>query len=211
MRSRDLLRDLGGLGLYKVAPKALQQMPRSSLVALADRLGDAIRISARADAALMRDELVATFNPPAPDDVVRAAYRLRMLTELEVLRFPSLTPTNIDQTIVIEGRPHLDEALRHGRGAVAMLGHFGANLLVMPALGHRGVPMNQLSAPPTAWFGRRSDGRENFLWRRVQERRWALDNGFHTRDDRNAFTASRVGIAAMAPNAVVVRAAAALA
>ncbi len=181
MRPQDLVRDLGGLGLYTLAPQALRRLPRASLVALADHLGDLVRRNARADAALMADELRATFDPPDPASVVRAAYRLRMLTELEVLRFPSLTPRNIDQTVVIEGRHHLDDALKHGRGAVAMLGHFGANLLVMPALGHRGVPMNQLSAPPTAWFGRRTDGRENVLWRHVQERRWALEQALPAR------------------------------
>lgn len=181
MRPRDLVRDLGGLGLYELAPRTLQRLPRASLVALADRLGDLVRQNSRADAAQMREEVVATFDPRDPDVVVRAAYRSRMLTELEVLRFPALGPANIDDTVLIEGRHHLDAALLHGRGAVAMLGHFGANLLVMPALGHRGVPMNQLSAPPTAWFGRRSDGRENFLWRRVQERRWALEQALPAR------------------------------
>lgn len=181
MRPQDLVRDLGGLGLYTGAPRALQRLPRASLVALADQLGDLVRRNARADAALMAEELVSTFAVADPAPLVRAAYRLRMLTELEVLRFPKLGPANIDATVVIEGRHHLDEALRRGRGAVAMLGHFGANLLVMPALGHRGVPMNQLSAPPTAWFGRRSDGRENALWRHVQERRWALEQSLPAR------------------------------
>ena len=127
----------------------------------------------------MKDELLRTTSEgdldASPEVVVRRAMRLRMFNELEVLRYPSLNCGNIDETVIVEGREHLDRALEGGKGAIVMIGHFGANQLIMPALGHRGYSMNQLSASPTAWASIRSDGRVNPVWQKVQQRRWLLE------------------------------------
>lgn len=175
MRASHLIKDVGGLALYGWGPEAVRRLTRRELVRLADALGDLVRISSPGDVALAKQEHTATWGDHPTAGLLARAWRLRMLVELEVLRYPTLDPSNIEATARLEGRHHLDQALSAGRGAVVMIGHLGANQLIMPALGHRGYPMHQLSAPPTAWFGRRRDGRENRLWRRVQQRRWALE------------------------------------
>jgi KDO2-lipid IV(A) lauroyltransferase len=121
----------------------------------------------------MLEELRALVGPmDDPEAAVREAYQVRVFDELEVLAYPRMNPGNVGQYTVIEGLEHLDRGLAGGRGVVLMLSHYGANQMVMPALGHRGYAMSQLSAPPTAWIGRREEGRVNPLWKRVQQWRY---------------------------------------
>ena len=96
--------------------------------------------------------------------------------ELEVLRYPTLNPSNIHDVCDVLGLEHLDLALNKGRGAILMIGHFGANQMIMPALGHRGYPIHQLSAPPTVWADILPE-RANPLWRQKLELRWQLEQG----------------------------------
>ena len=66
-----------------------------------------------------------------------------------------------------EGRSHLDAALEKGRGAIVLIGHFGANQMIMPALGYHGYAMNQLSAPPPVWAEILRDTRTNGVWENI--------------------------------------------
>lgn len=175
MRLSHVVKDLGGIAAYDLSPPLIRRLPRSALVALANQLGDLVCKTSPRDAAIMAEELRRTFGCTDTDEIVRRAYRNRMLAELEILRYPALTPLNIGRTVRVVASGHLERALSHGKGAILMIGHFGANQLVMPALGHRGEVIHQISAPPTAWVGRRADDRENALWRRVQSRRHALE------------------------------------
>jgi lauroyl/myristoyl acyltransferase len=140
--------------------------------------GDIARWMA-ADGAEMREELGRMFaHTPMPrpaDDIIRDAYRAAMFNELEVLRYPSLDPTSIDEVCTVEGREHLDCALEKGKGAIVLIGHFGANQMIMPALGHHGYPMNQLSAPPPVWAEILRETRTNPVWEANLNRRWALE------------------------------------
>ena len=183
MSLAHLVKDVGGVALYEGAPKVVKRLSRRRLVRLAERLGDLVRVATPTDVELMRDELTKTLGTdtvlPA-DEVIRRAFHLRMLNELEVLRYPSLGPHNISGTAIVEGKHRLDAALAEGRGAIVMIGHFGANQMIMPALGYTGYPMNQISAPPTAWLDIRADGRVNPLFRRVQEKRWGLEQALPT-------------------------------
>ena len=47
--------------------------------------------------------------------------------------------------------------------------------MIMPALGHSGYTMNQLSAPPTVWADILRDTRTTPLWEKVLARRWELE------------------------------------
>lgn len=169
------VRDLGGIAAYDLVPKAVRRLSRRRLVQLANRLGDAVRVASPGDVAIMDQELRATFGCTDTTAIIERAWRNRMLAELEIVRYPDLDADTIDATATLVGRENLDRALSHGKGAIVMIGHFGANQLIMPALGHRRYAMNQISAPPTAWLGRRADGRENAVWRRVQAKRHALE------------------------------------
>jgi len=93
----------------------------------------------------------ATVDPRRRRQIVRSAFVLLCQTELEVLLYPRLNPAAMETLVACRGLHHLDEALAGGKGVVLMFAHFGANQMIMPALGYRGYRMCQLSAPPTVW------------------------------------------------------------
>lgn len=171
-----LVKDLGGLFLYYPGQAAINRIPRPGLEALA-RVGASVVRRLGSDE--MRDELRRIYAgrpmPRSEEQILRDTYRLTMFNELEVLRYPYLNPSTIAGTTVIEGREHLDAALATGRGAIVLIGHFGANQMIMPALGHVGYRMNQLSAPPPVWGEILRETRTTPLWEKVLARRWELE------------------------------------
>ncbi|MFZ5480882.1 MAG: lysophospholipid acyltransferase family protein [Myxococcota bacterium] len=171
-----LVKDLGGLFLYYPGQAVINRVPREALDRAATIGGGVVR---RLGDAEMRDELHRVFAgaemPRGEDAILRDAYRLTMFNELEVLRYPYLSPATIAGTCVVEGREHLDAARARGKGAIVLIGHFGANQMTMPALGHLGYPMNQLSAPPPVWAEILKETRTTPLWRKVLARRWELE------------------------------------
>lgn len=176
---RYLPKDLGWVGVYYPGQALLARAPRPWLAQAARVGGDLSRRFNRADVALARAELRALFGdrplPQSEDDILRETWRQGLFNDLEVLRYPSLDPARMDEVCTIEGREHLDAALARGRGAIVLIGHFGANQMIMPALGYAGYRMNQLSAPPPVWGELLRDTRTTPLWERVLARRWALE------------------------------------
>lgn len=173
-----LVKDLGGLALYYPGQAAVARAPRR-LLGPASRIGGDLVRALASGGAEMRDELRRLFGdrplPRPEDELVREAYRQAMFNEIEVLRYPHLNPDTIDAVCRIEGREHLDAALARGRGAIVCIGHFGANQMIMPALGHKGYPMSQLSAPPPVWADILRETRTTPLWEKVLARRWELE------------------------------------
>ena len=171
-------KDLGGLMLYYPGQAAIARAPRRLLHPTSALGGDVVRRLASGGAE-MREELQLLFGDrplPRPEAaIIKDAYRQAMFNEIEVLRYPHLSPETIDSTCTIEGQEHLDAALQKGKGAIVLIGHFGANQMIMPALGHKGYPMSQLSAPPPVWADILRDTRTTPLWEKVLERRWALE------------------------------------
>ncbi len=197
------LKDLGGLALYGPGAGIVARLPRAAMPALA-RLGGAVR--ARLDIEDYHAEARALARwsgcSDPPGALVRAALALQLFNELEVLRYPGITPENLHETCTVEGRDHLDAARARGRGVLLVLAHFGANQLVMPALGHLGVPLHQLGAPPTAWLSRLEGTRTTPGWARVQARRWALEQTLPARHI-DVFGFLRPAFAALAANEIV--------
>ena len=176
MKPSLLLKDLGGLFLYYPGQAVVNRVPRDGLIGAARVGAGVVRRMGHDD---MRDELERIFQgrtmPRSADAILADAYRLTMFNELEVLRYPYLGPQTIGETCVIEGREHLEAARARGKGAIVLIGHFGANQMIMPALGHIGYPMNQLSAPPPVWAEILRETRTTPLWRKILARRWELE------------------------------------
>lgn len=197
------LKDLGGLLLYGPGATVIERLPRKAMPVLAT-LGGALR--ARLDVEDYHAEAAALArwsgcaDPPAT--LVREALALQLFNELEVLRYPAITPDNLHETCVVEGRDHLADARARGRGVLLTLAHFGANQLVMPALGHLGVPLHQLGAPPTAWLSRLEGTRTTPAWARVQQRRWEREQALPARHI-DVFGFLRPAFSALEANEVV--------
>jgi KDO2-lipid IV(A) lauroyltransferase len=170
-----LIKDIGGLFLYYPGQALLNRVPRTTLDRAAQAGGGLVQ---RLGSAEMEAELAAiskTYPIPDPEAVLKRAFQLTMFNELEVMRYPFLNPNTIEQTASLEGKEHLDAALKKGKGAIILIGHFGANQMIMPMLGHLGYPMNQLSAPPPVWAEILKETRTTPLWEKVLERRWELE------------------------------------
>jgi lauroyl/myristoyl acyltransferase len=167
MTAGEVFRDALAFALYGAEP-LVSVLPRAALDPLARR---AARLGSASD---METELRALFGerPLPPGAIVEEARALTIRNELEVLRYRSLDPRSIDDVCVLEGRDHLDAALARGKGVIVATAHFGAHQIVMPALGHRGYAMHQLSAPPPVWS---EIVRVSGLRRRVLDRRWSLE------------------------------------
>lgn len=200
-----LIKDLGGLALWYPGQAIVARLPRGVLPPLAALGGDLKRLLKR-DLPAWRAELRALFGErplPAPEDeILKDALRGAFWNDVEVLRYPDLNPSTVHETCVVEGREHLDAALAAGKGAIVLIGHFGANQMIMPALGHLGYPMSQLSAPPTVWAELLRDTRTTPLWERTLARRWALEQRLPVRHI-NVFKFLRPAFEALRENQVL--------
>lgn len=168
-----LIKDLGGLFLYYPGQSLLNRLPPRAL-------RRAARLGAMAVGALGTPEHEAELEAigvPREERprVIADCLKMTLYNEIEVLRYPYLNPQTIQEVCSVEGLPHLDAALARGRGAIVLIGHYGANQMVMPALGHAGYAVSQLSAPPPVWAEILRETRTTPLWERVLARRWELE------------------------------------
>jgi len=111
-------------------------------------------------------------NSPDNKRVVQDAFRVFMYNELEVLLFPVLNENNILSFVTCFGLENLDNALSQKKGAMLLFAHFGANQMVMPAIGYRGYKICQLSAPATVWKEVIPDRKCSRMEVRAMQRRW---------------------------------------
>ena len=74
----------------------------------------------------------------------RRAYRNFGKSMVEYTLFPSLDKEKIEQMVEFEGAEHWDEALKKGKGAILVTGHFGSWELMGAATSQRGYPIDFL-------------------------------------------------------------------
>jgi len=115
------------------------------------------------------------------EEIVRGAFALLCQSELEMLRYPVLNPAVMAATVVCRGLEHLDASLAGGKGAMLMFAHFGANQMIMPAIGYRGYTMCQLSAPPATWLKVLPDRKFSAIERKGFEIRWRHEQSLPVR------------------------------
>ena len=95
---------------------------------------------------------------PEIQTFTKRTFEERAFSAIDVFYYPRLTKDNIDHVVDYEGIEHIDGALRLGKGVILMHGHFCNEEFLMPAMGHKGYPMNQIGsrwAPPSVngWIG----------------------------------------------------------
>ncbi len=64
---------------------------------------------------------------------------------VDFFRFPMINKENLSELITIEGKEHLDEALEHGKGVIALSAHLGHFELAGAALSLLGYQVNAVS------------------------------------------------------------------
>jgi KDO2-lipid IV(A) lauroyltransferase len=97
-----------------------------------------------------------------------------MMNEIETLIFPRLTADDMDFAAPVAGLDRLDDALARGTGVILLLSHFGANQMVMPAIGFRGYALHQVSAPATVLNDTLPEDRPPWI-KRTREMRWEFE------------------------------------
>jgi KDO2-lipid IV(A) lauroyltransferase len=173
--SMRLLRDALVWGYWHPFKRLVWALPDGSAHVLAGGLGRLLGRVPNARLAGMAE--AARSIPGVPDDpAARLALARKALvefcrTDVEVLLFPKLTPARTAALVTIAGRERLDAALGTGRGVMLAFGHYGANQMIMPAIGYAGYRMWQLSAPATALNEKLPEAR-GALVRRTRELRW---------------------------------------
>jgi KDO2-lipid IV(A) lauroyltransferase len=75
--------------------------------------------------------------------IARESYRNFGRMTFEYMRFPRMTPRDVEALITVTGSEHLDVALEGGRGAILVAGHFG-NWETLAMLASKGYPMTFL-------------------------------------------------------------------
>lgn len=125
--------------------------------------------------AAMEHELDLIFNCAQRierDRAIRESFEVSFLNEVEMMFFARLNRGNIGDFISVEGLHNLDDALSRGKGAMLLFAHFGANQMVMPAIGYGGYTMSQLSAPAVAWINVFHEKKFSAMEKRALELRW---------------------------------------
>jgi phosphatidylinositol dimannoside acyltransferase len=140
---------------WKPFKKLIQMIPPTLVYPAGSLLGLAAFLFRRRKRCALEKEVEFILGPAIEarrrKSIVRKAFQVEAQKELEVLLFPILSPNNISSFARIEGIEHLDKALAGGKGVMLLFAHFGANQMIMPAIGYRGYTMCQLSAPATIW------------------------------------------------------------
>lgn len=143
--------------------RVIQKMPVSHVYFAGRSLGAFIYQAARDKRRRLEQELALIPSRKTGDDedrkAVQEAFTILMCNEIEVLLFPVLSKDNISSYVICSGLANLDQALSCGKGAMLLFAHFGANQMIMPAIGYRGYKMSQLSAPATVWKEKMPDRR----------------------------------------------------
>ena len=83
--------------------------------------------------------------------IVKECFINFVLSEMEVLLYPSMNQGYIEKMVKFKGKEYLDGALKQGKGVLLFQAHFGAFQMVMPAIGYSGYTMNQISASASIW------------------------------------------------------------
>ena len=120
--------------------------------------------------------LAEHIDPGEPFELaVRQSFVQHFQNDFEMFRYKNLSAENIGQYIVCKGLEHLNHALAKNCGVILTFGHFGANKMIMAAMGHHGYSMNQFSTPPTVWIEKRIDRDMRGMSKRDMELRWEAD------------------------------------
>ena len=121
-------------------------IPYRLALALGSFLGwlafDILRIRRKVTLINLRNSLGAETDGLAA--IGRRAYRNFGKSMVEYTLFPSLDKDKIEQMVEFEGAEHWDEALKKGKGAILVTGHFGSWELMGAATSQRGYPIDFL-------------------------------------------------------------------
>jgi KDO2-lipid IV(A) lauroyltransferase len=180
----------------RMAMKALSRMARAMPEAWALKLGAGVgvfvyhllpryrNVSIRNLTQVFGDE----WTPERIERTARDVFRHIGMNLMEFLRFPSMRPEHLDEMVRVEGEEHAREALRRGKGVLAITSHYGNFELFGATFVHKGYPISVIA--------RSADDEEtNNLINGIRERM-----GYHVFPRKNA---ARQSIATLKRNEIL--------
>ncbi|KJR40923.1 lipid A biosynthesis acyltransferase [Candidatus Magnetoovum chiemensis] len=133
----------------------IQALPAKYVYVIGKRLGAIASALIKQKRLYIEKELGRLFNGKLKqaqiNDIIKKTFITHFQNELEVLLYPKLKSANISNYVKIEGLDIIARALESKKGVMLLISHFGANQMVMPALGYNGYKINQLSASALVW------------------------------------------------------------
>lgn len=123
-------------------------------------MGDVHYAAARGRKKLLLDNLArihGTMDAREANRVVRDYFRNHYLDHLLIFIFPKFGLREAERFVEMDGLEHLNAALRLGKGAVLVHGHFGPVHLPLVVLARLGYRMKQIGLPSDeglSWIGR---------------------------------------------------------
>lgn len=88
-------------------------------------------------------------------EVTYRAMKNRVSSQIKLCYLRKLNPDNVNDLLPVQGLPVLNEALRQGKGCIALNPHFGPFMLIMPALGYRNFKVSQVALQNEPIIGKR--------------------------------------------------------
>jgi len=150
-----ILKDLTRWIFYFPFGFIISRLPRNWIRVIANIAGSFIYHICRTRRIIAQQEINKLFGQVNDQvrlkNAVKNGFKVSIFTLLETFCFPRLTPNNIHRWIQLEGKEKLDKAIDDGKAVIIILIHFGANQMIMPALGFRGYKINQLGSRPDDW------------------------------------------------------------
>jgi phosphatidylinositol dimannoside acyltransferase len=164
--------------LFRLAAAVVPRIPYNLLYALVGPLAWLLWVSASRQR--RRVEFNLRHVPSLAEDLgqlhqaTRQVFRTTILNYIEFLRGPSRTDAEVIASYTVEGQEALEEALREGRGAILVSGHYGAFELSIARLGAMGysvvAPAERLKPERLYQFMRRFRENNHFRFVPADER-----------------------------------------
>ncbi|MCG6552946.1 MAG: lysophospholipid acyltransferase family protein [Candidatus Magnetominusculus sp. LBB02] len=153
---RDLLR----LVVWYPLRWTIEALPVSVGLRLLNKMGELHYALSRRKGAMLKENLsrFIDMDEEQKTKTVRDYCENHYVDRLIIFIFPKLHRRHVQRTVEFEGRQHLDEALKKGRGVILVHGHFGPVHLPLVALARLGYKMKQIGLPSDdglSWIGRR--------------------------------------------------------
>lgn len=183
-RAKYLVADLVRWVYWYPFRSLVQHLSINNIYRLAQLIGILVYLFALKRRKILERELILSLGRNLPykktKEIVRQSFKNFYQTQLELFLYPGLNPDRVKEMVQIEGKENLDLALKRGKGVILLFSHFGANQMIMPAIGYNGYKMNQLSGSAKHWL-RLAPERANRINRKILELRYHYEQSLPAR------------------------------
>lgn len=97
----------------------------------------------------LRQALSSSYTPDDLRRITKALFKNYGQNFVELLRLPITRPADLARMVQVEGREHITEALKKGKGVILLAMHFGSWEIANAACGHMDIPYRMFVRPQT--------------------------------------------------------------